>query len=143
MSLVQCGGKTRTVTRTERSVQIKLARKLNANERQKNLEGLYEVLAPGTCVSKLSPRTTIIKERNRPEVRVKKLEEKFGTKEERGTQLAENTDRRQPKLTEKTLEEKIAAHKRDLKRKRIGDQKIDINEIHRWRKQNFRKIDHI
>ena len=106
------------------SVQIKLARKLNANERQRNLEELYEVLAPGTCVSKLSPRTTIIKEPNHPEVRVKKLEEKLGTKEERGTQLAENIVRRQPKLTEKPLEEKITAQKRDLKRKQIGDQKI-------------------
>ena len=49
---------------------------------------------------------------------------KFGTKDERDTDLAQYDDRRTPKTQEKTLEQKNKNHKKDLLRKDIGSKKI-------------------
>ena len=70
---------------SERSIQVKLARKLHENQKQKkNLDGLYEVLEPGSTVCKVSPTTSVIKEPNRQEVRVRNFDiAKFGTRAER------------------------------------------------------------
>ena len=67
---------------SERSVHVKLARKLHKNQRQKkNLDGLYEVLAPGSTVCKVSPTASVIKEPHKQEVRVRNSDiAKFGTR---------------------------------------------------------------
>ena len=54
-------GISRPIPRSERSVQVKIARKIHATQRQKkNFHGLYEVLAPGSAVRKISPSTSVI-----------------------------------------------------------------------------------
>ena len=82
--LIRSEGISRPIPCSERSVQVKLARKLHENQRQKkNLDGLYEVLAPGSTVCKVSPRTSVIEEPNRQEVRVRNSDiAKFGTRAE-------------------------------------------------------------
>ena len=76
---------SRSIPCSERSIQVKLARKFHENQRQKkNLDGLYEVLAPGSTFCKVSPTTSVIKEPNRQEVRVRNSDiAKFGTRAER------------------------------------------------------------
>ena len=119
----------RPIPCSERSVQVKLARKLHDNQRQKkNLDGLYEVLAPGSTVCKVSPTTSVIKEPHKQEVRVRNSDiAKFGTRAERETELTQYIERRPKKINEKTLEQKIQKHKRDLIRKNTGDKKIKRN----------------
>ena len=84
-------------------MQVKLARKLHENQRQKkNLDGLYEVLAPGSTVCKVSPTTSVIKEPHKQEVRVRNSDiAKFGTRAERETELTEYIERRPKKINEK------------------------------------------
>ena len=119
----------RAIPCSERSVQVKLARKIHENQRQKkNLDGLYEVLAPGSTVCKISPTTSVIKEPSKPEVRVRNSDiAKFGTRAERETTLAQYIERRPKKINEKTLEQKIQQHKRDLFRKNTGEKKMKRN----------------
>ena len=119
-------GVSRPIPCSERSVQVKLARKLHENQRQKeNLDGHYEVLAPGSTVCKVSPTTSVIKEPHKQEVRVRNSDiAKFGTRAERDTDLAQCIERRTEKINEKTIEHKIYKHKRDLIRKNTGDKKI-------------------
>ena len=70
--LIWSEGVSRPIPCSERSVQVKLARKFYDSQRQKkNLDGLYEVLAPGSTVCKVSPTTSVIKEPNRQEVRMR------------------------------------------------------------------------
>ena len=108
---------------------MKLARKLHDNQRQKkNLDGLYEVLAPGSTLCKVSPTTSVIKEPHKQEVRVRNADiAKFGTRTERETELTQYIERRPKKINEKTLEQKNQKHKRDLIRKNTGDKKIKRN----------------
>ena len=122
-------GVSRPIPCSERSVQVKLAGKLHENQRQKNnLDGLYEVLAPGSTVCKVSPTTSVIKEPHKQEVRVRNSDiAKFGTRAERDTDLAQYIDRRPKKINEKTIEHKIYKNKRDLIRKNTGDKKIKRN----------------
>ena len=120
----------RPIPCSERSIQVKLARKIHENQRQKkNLDGLYEVLAPGSTVRKISPTTSVIKEPNRQEVCVRNSDiAKFGTKAERDTDLGQYIQRRPKTIYEKTIEQKIKKHKRDLVRKNTGDKKIKRNK---------------
>ena len=128
--LIKSEGISRSIPCSERSIQVKLARKLHENQRQKkNLDGLYEVLAPGSAVCKVSPTTSVIKEPNRQEVRVRNSDiAKFGTRAERDTDLSRYIERRPKKINEKTIERKIYKHKRDLIRKNTGDKKIKRNK---------------
>ena len=75
---------------------MKIVRKIHESQRQKkNLDCLYEIHAPGSTVGKISPTTSVIKEPNRQEMRVRNSEiEKFGTKNERDTELGQNIERR-------------------------------------------------
>ena len=84
-------GISRPIPRCERSVQVTIASIKHAAQRQKmNLDGLYEVLAPGSTVGKVSPTTSVIKEPNRPEVRVQISDiAKFGKQNERDAELAQ------------------------------------------------------
>ena len=123
--LIKSEGIFRSIPCSERSVLVKLARKLHENQRQKkNFDGLYEVLAPGRTVCKVSPTTSVIKEPNRQEVRVRNSDiAKFGTRAERDTDLTQYIERRPKKISEKTIEQKIHKHKRDLIRKNTGEKK--------------------
>ena len=48
--------------RSERSIQVKIARKIQTAQRQKkNLDGLYEIPAPGSTVGKISSTTSVSK----------------------------------------------------------------------------------
>ena len=127
--LIRSEGIFRPIPCSERSVQVKLARKLHENQRQKkNLDGSFEVLAPGSTVCKVSPTTSVMKEPNRQEVRVRNYDiAKLGTRAERDTDLTQYIERRPKKISEKTIEQKIHKHKRDLIRKNTGDKKIKRN----------------
>ena len=76
---------TDTIPRTEKSLSVKLARKLpNKKKAKRQLAGLYEVLKPRSFVTKSSPTTTIINEPGRSPVKVRDSDlAKFGTKAER------------------------------------------------------------
>ena len=127
--LIKSEGMFRPIPCSERSIQVKLARKINESQRQKrNLDGLYEVLAPGSTVCKVSPTTSLIKEPNRQEVGVRKSDNaNFGTRAERDTKLTQYIERRPKKIYEKSIEQKINKHRRDLIRKNTGDKKIKRN----------------
>ena len=114
----------------ERSVQIKIFCKIHATRRQKrNFDGLYEVSAPGSTVGKLSPTTSVIKEPNKPEVRVRYSDiAKFGTKHKRETDFAEYPERIPPKFHDKTLEQKIQNHKKNLLQTNLDRKKISFQE---------------
>ena len=83
--LIWSEGPSSPIPCSERSIQLRLARKIYDSQRQKkNLDGLYEVLAPGSTVCKVSLTTSVIEEPNRQEVRVRNSDiAKFGTKAER------------------------------------------------------------
>ena len=84
------------IPRTEASLNIKLARKLpNKKRAKRQLADLYEVLKPGSYVTKSSPTTTIINEPGRAPVKVRDSDlAKFGTKAERATNLWTYAQRR-------------------------------------------------
>ena len=127
--VIKSEGVFRPIPCSERSIQVKLARKIHESQRQKkNLDGLYEVLAPGSTVCKVSPTTSVIKEPNRQEIRVRNSDiAKFGTRAQRDADLTQYIERRPKKILEKTVEQKINKHRRDLIRKNIGDKKIKKN----------------
>ena len=57
----------RPIPLKERAVELNLARKIHGKRRsKKNLERLYEVLAPGSQILKVSPTTSTIKEPANP-----------------------------------------------------------------------------
>ena len=88
------------------------------------MAGLYEVLKPGSFVTKSSPTTTIINEPGRAPVKVRDSDlAKFGTKAEKSTNLWVYAQRR-PAPYEKTTEFKIAKHSNDLKKQKRGEIKI-------------------
>ena len=68
--------------------------------------------------------TSVVREHNRPEVRERNSDiAKFGTKNERDTELGQYIDRRPKKIQEKTLEKKTINHKKDLLWKDLGSKK--------------------
>ena len=104
-------------------LEIKPARKVSKRSKR-DLRCLWETLAPGSTVVRTSDTTTVIKEPGVPEVRVRNSDiVKFGTRAERNTELWQYVQRR-PLPYEKTTEEKIAQHTKDLKKKHRGEIKI-------------------
>ena len=99
---------------TEHAVQLNIARKKHIHKRsKKNLEGLYEVLAPGSVVQKTDQYTSVIRELGKMEVTVTVRNSdiaKFGTREERKTKLTDYINRRGPRTHEKTTEAMILSH---------------------------------
>ena len=95
---------SRPIPGSERSSQVKTAKKIHAAHRQKKeLDGLYDLLAPGRTVGKVGPTKSIIKEPNRPEARVRNSHlTKFGTRQEWDTELGQYIDTRSKKVQEKT-----------------------------------------
>ena len=116
---------TNPVSRTDKSLNVKLARKLpNKKRAKRQLAGLYEVHKPGYFVTKSSPTATIIIEPGRPPVKVRDSDlAKFGTKAERSTNLWAYAQRRLAPY-EQTTETKIAKHSNDVKRQNRGEIKI-------------------
>ena len=87
--------------------------------------GLYEVLAPGSNILKVSPTTSTIKEPGKPTVTVRNRDiAKFGTAQERQTPLKVYADRRSPRTCEKLVEEQIQSHIKQFTRKPKGDRKM-------------------
>ena len=101
--LIWSVGMSRPIPCSERSIQVKLARKIHDSQRlNKNLDGLYEVLAPGSTVCKVSPTTSVFKEPNRQEVRVQNSDiAKIGTKVERDSDLGQYIEPRPMKVYKK------------------------------------------
>ena len=100
-----------------------MARKVTKRSKR-DLRGLWKTLAPGSTVVGTSDTTPVIKEPGVPEVCVRKCDTtKFGTRAERNTDLWEYA-KRHPLPFEKTTEEKISQHTKELKKKFRGEIKI-------------------
>ena len=110
----------------EFAVELNLARKIHGKKRsKKNLEGLYEVLAAGSHILKVSPTTSTIKEPGKPVVTVRNSGiAKFGNQLERQTPVKAYADRRGPRSGEKIVEELIHIHIKEFTRKQKGDKKM-------------------
>ena len=107
----------RPIPLMERAVEFNIAGKIIGKRRsKKNLEGLYEVLASGSHILKVSPTTSTIKEPGKPVVTAK-----FGMQLERQTPLKEYADLRGPRSGEKLVEELIQSHVKEFTRKQNGD----------------------
>ena len=111
---------------TERAVQLKLARKIHRKRRsKKNLEGLYEVLAPSSNILKVSPTTSTIKEPGKAIVTVRNSDiTHFGTVQERQTLLKVYADRWGPMTCDNFVEEQIQNHIKHFSRKLKRDKKM-------------------
>ena len=116
----------RPIPLKERAVELNLARKVHGKRRsKKNLEGLYEVLAPGSHILKVSPTTSTIKEPGKPIVTVRNSDiAKFGTQLEHQTPLKAYADRRGPQSGEKIVKELMQGHIKEFTRKQKGDKKM-------------------
>ena len=99
------------IARTERSLELKLARKVSKPS-MRDLRGLLELLAPGSRVDRTSPTTTAIKEPGVPEVKVRNSDiAMFGTWAEPNTELWQYAQRI-PLPYDKTTEKNSAAIER-------------------------------
>ena len=118
------------IPRSEASLNVKLARKLpNKNRAKRQHAGLYEVLKPGSYVTKSSPTATIINEPGRAPVKARDSDlAKFGTKAERANNLWTYAQRR-PAPYEQNTETKMAKQSNDLKKQKRGE----IKNRHRQR----------
>ena len=116
----------RPIPLKERAVVFNLARKIHGKQSsKKNLEGLYEVLPPGSHILKVSLTTSTIKEHGNPEVTTRNSDiAKSGTQLERQTPLKAYADRRGPRSGEKLVEELIQSHDKEFTRKQRGDKKM-------------------
>ena len=106
-------------------MQLKLARNVHGKCRpKKNLEGLYEVLAPGSNIVKISPTTSTPKEPGKQIVTVRNSDfAKFGTAQKRQTPLRVYADRRGRRLCDKLVEEQFQSHIKQFTRELKGDKK--------------------
>ena len=110
----------------ERAMELNIAGKNHGKRRSmKKLEGLYEVLAPGSHILKISRTTSTIKEFGKPVATVRCSDiAKFGTQLERQTPLKIYADRRGPRSGEKLVEEIIQSLVKEFTRKQKGDKKM-------------------
>ena len=119
------------VPRTEASLTLKLAKKKPKSKRfRKCLNGLYEVLAPGSSVVKSKAQTLLLEKPGKIEVtvRISNLP-KFGTKANKQTDLKCYIERRPKMPTGKTIKELTNRHAKDAKQKNEGDKKIKNKRI--------------
>ena len=77
-------------------LSLKLAKKIPKNKRsKKRLDGLYDLLAPGSSVFRSNEHTLIIKEAGKRKVTIRKFDlAKIGAKTKRQADLKDYTDRR-------------------------------------------------
>ena len=91
---------------------------------KRDLRGLWETQAPGSTVGRTFPTTTAIKEPAVQEVELRNSDNvKFGTRAEHNTELWQY-DQRRPLPYDKTTEEKIAQHTKEIKKNYRLDIKI-------------------
>ena len=116
----------RPIPLKERAGELNLARKIYGKKRsKKNLEGLYEVLAPGSHILKVSPKSSTIKEPGKPIVTVPNSDiAKFGTQLERQTPLKWYANRREPRSSKKSVDKLTQCHMKEYTRKQKGDKKM-------------------
>ena len=120
-----------SVPRTEASLEVKLAKKRPRTKRsKKSLDGLYDVLAPGSSVIKTNEYTSVIKEPGKRDATIRNSNlAKFGTKAERETELQVYANRR-PKLpTGKTTEELISHHAKESRKKLEGGKRMKHRKV--------------
>ena len=116
----------RPIPLKECAVELNLARKVHGKRRsKKKLEGLNEVLDPGSHILNVSPTTSTIKEPGKPIVTVRNSDiAKFGIQLERQTPLKAYADRRGPRSGEKIVEELIQNNIKEFNRKQKGHKKM-------------------
>ena len=120
-----------SMPRTEASLEVKLAKKRPRTKRsKKSLDGLYDVLAPGSSVIKSNEYTSVIKEPGKRDVTIRNSNlAKFGTKADRDTELQVYANRR-PKLpTGKTTEELINHHAKESRKKLEGGKRMKHRKV--------------
>ena len=93
----------RAIPVKKHAVQINIDRKKHPHKRsKKNLDGLYEVLAPGSVVQKTDQFTSVIREPGKVEVTVRNSDfAKFSTRSEGKTTIMEYVNSRGPRIHEK------------------------------------------
>ena len=126
----------RLIPLKEHAVQINITWKRNPHERpKKNLDGLYEVLVPGSIVQKTDQYTSVIREPGKLEEIVRNSDiAKFGTRDERKTKLMDYVNHRGPHVHEKTTEAKTLSHIKES----TCIQKCDRKMKHRKRETGSR-----
>ena len=119
------------VPRTEASLEIKLAKKRPRTKRsKKSLEGLYEVLAPGSSVVKTDNFTSVIKEPGKRDVTIRNSDlTKFGIKDERQTELQLYANRQSKTPTGKITEDLISHHAKETRKKIEGGKRMEHRKI--------------
>ena len=97
-------------------MQLNIARKKHPNRlSKKNVDGIYEVLSPGSVVQKSHQFTSVICEPGKLDVTVRNsVIAKFGTRDERKTKLTKYINRRGPRVYEKSTEAKILSHLKEF-----------------------------
>ena len=115
-----------TNTLSERPVKVKLAHKTHGNCRsKKNLEGPYEVLAPGSHILKVSPSTSASEETGKANVTVCNIDiAMFGTQKKRQTTLLVYADHRWSSNSEKLVQERSQSQIKEHTRKLKGDKEM-------------------
>ena len=115
-----------SVPRTEASLEVKLAKKRPRTKRsKKSLDGLYDVLAPGSSVVKTDTFTSVIKEPGKRDVTIRNSDlAKLGTKAEHQTELQFYANRRPKITTGKTTEELISHHAKELRKNLEGGKRM-------------------
>ena len=97
---------------------------------QEELDGLYEVLAPGSSVIKSNGHTPIVKETGKSQATIRNSDlAKFGPKSERQLDLKPYVERRPKTPTGKTTVEIIKRQAKDKKRKIEGDMKTKHRRV--------------
>ena len=120
-----------SVPRTEASPEIKLAKKRPRTIRsKKNLDGLYDVLAPGSSMVKTDKFTSVIKETGKRDatIRISDLP-KFGIKAERQTELQLYANRRPKTPTGKITEDLISNRAKESRKKLEGGKRMKHRKI--------------
>ena len=120
-----------SVPRTEASLEVKLAKKKPRTKRsKKSLDGLYDVLTPGSSVVKTDTLTSVIKEPGKRDVTIRNSTlAKFGTKAERQTELQVYANRRPRTPTGKTTEDLISHHAKELRKKLEGGKRTKHRKL--------------
>ena len=120
-----------SVPRTEASLEVKLAKKRpRTKPSKKSLDGLYDVLAPGSSVVETDTFTSVIIEPGKRDVTIRNSDlAKFDTKAERQTELQVYANRRPKTPTRKTPEDLIRHHAKELRKKLEGGKRMKHRKL--------------
>ena len=116
--------------RTETSLSVKVANKPRTKRSKKSLDGLYEVLVPGSSVVKADAYTSVIKEPGKRAVTIRNSDlAKIGTKTELQTDLQIYANRRPKVPSGKITEDLISQHAREARKKLEGNKEMKHRKI--------------